>query len=434
MDILVAVLKRIFSSNAFKGLSFEEKRRALFLYVFLLIGTLFFFPFVFINIYYGHYPFVFFDVSILVIIGLMIWILFTKKRVNEMTWAVVFSFAAVCLYFYLSGGVEQTGPVFSILIPVICIFLLGTWKGIIFTLVYLVISTLFYLFAMGTDWFPSYDSLHLIRYLIIFINLTIFSGLVELIMSVLSRQLIERNKELGSALATRDRFFTILAHDLKGPLSGLTELLNFQKHEEVTGKSTDLYSTLELAAETANRVNGLLENLLDWGKIQVGRVPFKGEAFFLHESVDDAIALYEKKTEKKEIRIISEVDKGARVYGDPGMIATVLRNLIFNGVKFSGKGDRITITLEEENKFHRIAVSDEGTGISNERQKLLFTNGPVETVKGTSQETGTGLGLIICRQFIELNGGTLDIVSDEGKGTRVSFTVPAVMPEPEKQN
>ncbi len=224
--------------------------------------------------------------------------------------------------------------------------------------------------------------------------------------------------------ATKDKFFAIIAHDLKSPfnaLLGLSELLK-QRASELTPDDVLEYGNAIHASSA--KLFTLLENLLQWARTQTGKIPFNPTVFDLTEILTSNISIQELTAKIKNITIKSDSKENFKVEADLDMVNTILRNLLTNAVKFTPSGGRITISTVSENDRVAISVTDTGAGMSQEEMNLLFRLDVHYTTKGTENESGTGLGLIICKEFVEQNNGEITVSSKVGQGTTFTFTLP----------
>jgi len=240
----------------------------------------------------------------------------------------------------------------------------------------------------------------------------------------LERLVDERTSELAQANATKDKFFSIIAHDLKdsfGGLLGFTEVLftDFDLFKEEDKKN--IISSIKQVSEQTYK---LLQNLLDWSKIQTGNMPFEPDVFPILPFIDDEFATLKKKAERKNQSLEIIPSEEVYVFADDSMVSSVFRNIINNSIKYSPRGAKIRVTVKSEEGFALITVKDNGVGISNENLNKLFDVSQSVKTYGTEQEDGTGLGLILCREFISKNGGFINIESEAGEGTRVTFSLP----------
>ncbi len=175
---------------------------------------------------------------------------------------------------------------------------------------------------------------------------------------------------------------------------------------------------------SANRLRRLILNLLQWARSQTGRIEYNPENNDLKFEIDENISLLIESAEAKNLNLYSEIEENTFVYGDKNMIKTVIRNLISNAIKFTHNGGEIKISSKNKNDFIEVAVIDTGIGISKENITKLFRIDAQYTTYGTAEEKGSGLGLILCREFIEKNGGKIWIESELEKGSAFKFTLP----------
>jgi signal transduction histidine kinase len=232
------------------------------------------------------------------------------------------------------------------------------------------------------------------------------------------------NSELKELNATKDRFFSIIAHDLKGPISNLKQLSEILQKEIETISKEDLIDFIESMAISSKATMVLLENLLEWSRIQLGRIEFDPESIELKMLSSQIVSLLSTSAQNKKIELVENVPFSAMVIGDPNMLNTVIRNLVSNAIKFTPEGGKIEINYEEDEDFCTVSIIDNGVGISEENLNKLFKIDQSITTRGTSNEKGTGLGLILCKEFIEKHGGKIWVESVEGKGTTFKFNLP----------
>ncbi len=250
-------------------------------------------------------------------------------------------------------------------------------------------------------------------------------------LNLINQQLTETNKKLSASEndlkllnATKDKFFSIIAHDLKGPFSsllGLTELINDNietiSSEELKEMSRGLY-------KTSRHVYALTANLLEWSRCQLNMLNIKHEQFNLNELVKSNAHLYTDTLQAKSITLKTELCSEAIVNTDRNMIDFALRNLLHNAIKFTKHEGKINISTAVEKNFLKVEVSDTGIGIPEEALDSLFKIESTFTTSGTAEEKGTGLGLVLVREFIEKIGGKIFVKSKVNYGTTFTFTVP----------
>jgi len=227
--------------------------------------------------------------------------------------------------------------------------------------------------------------------------------------------------------ATKDKFFSIIAHDLKGPLGSfmsLTDLLRNNYDDLSTEEKKEL---LDIMLVTSKRIYELLDNLLLWSKAQRGIINFEPTKTDLWQVMDIITPLLDSNAKAKGITIENHIQRNTFCYIDFNMIATVIRNLINNSIKFSNAGGVISIgNMKDETDRNKmiIRVDDNGIGIPEEKIPQLFKIDKNTSTPGTNGEVGSGLGLILCKEFVEKNGGTIWLESKLNEGSTFYFTLP----------
>jgi len=238
------------------------------------------------------------------------------------------------------------------------------------------------------------------------------------------QMLLKQTAELQELVATRDKFFSIIAHDLKSPFNsilGLSEvLLNNFRDLDNEAVETGLRSILGSSKQAYN----LLENLLLWSQSQRGKMSYVPENLYLAEKVMEVVRLIKGPAEQKDIRLIVSGPGHLRVSADKNMLQTVLRNLLSNAIKYTYRGGQITISAVHDHKMVRISVADNGMGIPDNSLKEIFRIESKTSTPGTEKERGSGLGLVLCHEFVSRHGGRIWVESQPGKGSTFSFTVP----------
>jgi ligand-binding sensor domain-containing protein/signal transduction histidine kinase len=236
---------------------------------------------------------------------------------------------------------------------------------------------------------------------------------------------LKRSEEhLKQTNATKDKFFSIISHDLKNPFSSLLSISDLMvRNYDSTGEEEKKQCVISVH-HSLKQVYGLLENLLTWSRAQSGRLSFNPVSFNVSLVVQECINLFRLPAEKKDIQLQSNLDDDYLAWGDREMIQTVIRNLVGNAIKFTPKGGLIELTVGLYDDQVTFQVRDTGQGIPKENiDKLFRIEYKVKTV-GTNGEKGTGLGLILCKEFVEKNGGTIHVESEVGVGSTFSFTLP----------
>lgn len=238
--------------------------------------------------------------------------------------------------------------------------------------------------------------------------------------------LMQSELQLRELVATKDKFFSIIAHDLKTPFSSILGFSDLMI-EKVKNKDYDVVEKYaEIIQTSANRADALLTNLLEWSRAQLGRMEYNPEHVDLCELFKDSVNMISDFAQQKSVTLSTDLPKFALAYIDKTMINSVLRNLITNAIKFSFPGGVVNIILNADKKDFIISVKDNGVGIKAEDVNKLFRIDESITTKGTLNETGTGLGLILCKEFVEKNNGKIWLQSEPGKGSVFTFTLPKI--------
>jgi len=234
----------------------------------------------------------------------------------------------------------------------------------------------------------------------------------------------ENQLKLNELIATKDKFFSIIAHDLRSPFNSILGLLDLLHSQYDTFNDSERKDYIRLIAENTGTTLSLLENLLVWANSQRGRItyqPVKQKLISILNSVTDTfISALNLKTIKLDIFVPDETD----IFADTNMLTTILQNLISNAIKYSHPGGTITITAEHLDDGVKVIVSDTGTGMNEETRSKLFSLVKEVSMPGTANEKGSGLGLILCKDFIDKHHGKIDVRSEPGKGSQFIFTIP----------
>ncbi len=240
----------------------------------------------------------------------------------------------------------------------------------------------------------------------------------------LLKLLTKSEEELRGLNANKDKIMSILAHDLRSPFTGLLGysfmLANEYDQlspEEIKNNALNIYTI-------SNDFFKLLNNLLEWAMVQSGKINYAPAKQNLNQRVEEIINLFNINAGQKSIKLNNQVEKNVTVWADKDMLEIILRNLISNALKFTYTGGEIRISSKDQNEFVEIIISDTGVGISEEDQSKLFNLNMLHTKKGTNKESGTGLGLNLCRELTIKQGGDIRIESKIEKGTSVIFSLP----------
>lgn len=259
----------------------------------------------------------------------------------------------------------------------------------------------------------------------------IFSGISALITALMIVYIFYREyklqqrlkNELATLNESKNRFFSIVSHDLRGPINSALVLSTFLKDQNRINE--DESETIFFLHKSLVKIQNLLEILLKWAKLQMNELVYRPESFAIKDVVCATTEYLSPLFSMKKITIDIKIQPKFKVYADKNMIETILRNLISNAIKYSSENDTVTIDAYKENGFVTIFVKDHGIGIPNDLLPKLFSIDHKYSSKGTAGEEGTGLGLKLCKEFVEKNGGKIWVKKNETKGTIFLFTLPA---------
>jgi PAS domain S-box-containing protein len=238
-------------------------------------------------------------------------------------------------------------------------------------------------------------------------------------------EIMNMNKELIELNSEKDKFFSIIAHDLRGPFNGFLGLTNIFASELSKMNLEDIQKLALMMKNSANNLYQLLENLLEWSQMKRGLSVTNPKQFSLKKIICENILLLNEIASKKEITINSDIQGDLQVFADKYMIESAFRNILSNAIKFTDKGGIISVSAKlTADNMAELSVSDNGIGMNKERMENLFRLDVNTNRKGTDGEASAGLGLLICKEFLEMNRGQLFLESEVGKGSTFRFTLP----------
>lgn len=232
------------------------------------------------------------------------------------------------------------------------------------------------------------------------------------------------SKKLTEVVASNAKYLSIVAHDLRSPFASVLAVMKDLKDNLRESDVNETEKNIDLAYAAASKTINLLDNLLPWAILQSKEMSFNPVKINLNELFASEIESISISARQKHLFLNCSVATDLNVTADLQMVKTILRNLISNAIKFTGPGGEISLGASESKPFVEIVVRDTGTGISYETQGKLFKIDALHSTPGTNNEQGTGLGLLLCKEFVELHGGKIWIESEPGKGTKFKFTLP----------
>ncbi len=247
---------------------------------------------------------------------------------------------------------------------------------------------------------------------------------MEKINSNLKKQAEDQSKKLEEVIATNAKFLSIIAHDLRSPFQSIIGALDLLRDSFNENNKNRIRTYIQMASNSANGTLTLLENLLSWTASQNKAISFTPVKINLLELITGELESVNIPATRKQLSLNHMCPGNIYLFADLQMVKTIFRNLINNAIKYSFIGGEITVSATVGNQFALITVRDNGIGISHKAQKELFNKDGIHSTRGTDNENGTGLGLMLCKDFVEKHSGTLSIESETGKGSKFSFTLP----------
>ncbi len=249
-------------------------------------------------------------------------------------------------------------------------------------------------------------------------------------LNISNQKLKESEKHLIETNATKDKFFSIISHDLRNPFASIVSFSRILKRDINNMNTDDLQELAVELDKSVLKINNLLENLLQWSRTQTGKIKYRPEYIAFHEIVKDNLNLFENNAREKRIKMSDKVDDNLAVWADRNMTDTVIRNLLSNALKYTEIGGSIVLSSRVENHKAFISVKDNGIGMTEENQKKIFRTDSLHSTYGTLDEKGSGLGLLLCKEFVEKQGGQISFESELDKGSVFTFSLPL---EPETE-
>lgn len=332
----------------------------------------------------------------------------------------------ISILWFVTGGVS--GPFalyFIVLIFIIPIFIRGKKRIFVLGLLILYGISLFAIELLNPGLVTPYPQ-HKIAQIDIFTT-SIFLASIPCGVIMLVLYSYQKQKQKAEALSsTKDKFMSIIAHDLKGPMSSLLKLgqMLLVQHDELDSEYRQEF--IKHIYNCSSETHHLLDNLLHWTRSETEEIPVNTETIHLINCIDDSAKVLMESMRQKQIELNIQIPVDHAVLADQNMLMTVVRNLLSNAIKFSEKGGQIMVSSTKiDGKNIQIKISDTGVGIEESRKNNIFNFSMTDSTIGTNQEIGTGLGLNLCKEFINKNKGEISMESELGKGTSFIISLPA---------
>ncbi len=262
--------------------------------------------------------------------------------------------------------------------------------------------------------------------------LLFFLSVMQIRSTIRSREMRLLNTQLEKLNFDKDRFITILSHDLKSPFTSILGFLEILTEDIRRLDTQTIENYVSIINSAAKHTYNLLEDLLMWTRAHSGKIIFKPQYFNIAEMYENVFEVLRPSANSKDITVKFYTEEVINVYADVDMLKAILRNLVSNAIKFTNRGGSVIVTAEKHPTHITIAVIDSGVGIKQDAIKRLFDISKVMTTAGTENERGSGLGLILCKEFVEKHGGKLWVESEPGKGSTFRFTLPFEGSQPQQ--
>lgn len=374
-----------------------------------------------------------------------------KRNIVVSAHLLIIFFLVFCILIFAFIGVDYSGALWYFVFSPLAILLTDFKKGLFYNALLFSITFFFIINPLKID-IHNYSPDFLLRFVLVFFIMNFFilifeytrnrsfSAYMEMLIDVNNKndelqlakeelkqqneKLKQSEKQLKELNTTKDKLFSIIAHDLRSPFNSI---LGFSEPLDETEKDAfnkESAHNLEIINATAKKTLALLDNLLNWAKSQIGQINYEPERIILSSVILEIIEISNPTAQIKNITINYSQLNNIEVFADPNLFKSILLNLICNAIKFTHNNGRIDIEAKLISKQVEISVTDNGVGMSQEILNKLFKIDSGITVNGTANEKGSGLGLLICKEFVEKHGGRIWVESEIRKGSRFVFTIP----------
>ncbi len=386
------------------------------------------------NIIVGGYPFIF---HVILFIGGFIFAGLFYLSVNKNLTSYlelplqILGLGVLVIVFFFNEGLEGTGTFYIFLLTFAFIYSNTKKKYWHVLFLYLFVASLLifihFYYPEFIVKFSSHDAKMLDYATTLIIAICILG-----IMTIMFKQSYDREREvveqqsekLRELNATKDKLFSIISHDLRNPFNNLLNISRQLSENMDRYTISEVKENIKMIEASSKRGYELLENLLEWSMSQRGNIQYNPVLFNIYDVVKECLLVTENQINNKKVQIHLNIDNHSNMIADYNMIKTVFRNLITNAIKYSNEGGNIFIASEIKTNEIILTVKDEGVGIEKEDLVKLFQIDKKYTTPGTANEQGTGLGLILCKEFIQKNNGKMEVESEINKGTTFKISIP----------
>ncbi|WP_163707818.1 sensor histidine kinase [Mangrovibacterium lignilyticum] len=433
MKQLKSYLGRLATSSDLNSYpDFEDKKKCILLLFFSHLFLILMVGFIIYNGINGDYSFLIANSLALLVGGVLYYLFREKKMLRFVTMFFVVVIMLLTTFFIQTGGIDRTGLYFAALIPLPAILLVGKRNGLILLMIFVLVNFLGIILFKDYDWYPNYDLGKGIRLGIVFFLISIMAYSNEFVFEYLylrikklSDSLIHSQQSYKNLAVNKEHFVSLISNNLSdhlGSFAGIASLLNDEYDNLKEDQKRELIRSLANFSEQNYR---LMHDLMKWSTAQTGTISYEPQPLKLEKVYRDVIDLFNPLIEEKKLSFFLKMKSNSEIFADADMAGAILRILVSNAIKFSKAEGEVRISAEEVVDNMRITVSDNGVGMSEEN--LMRVNSSVAfSTPGTLDEPGTGIGLILAKEFLQKNGGSLHAESTLGLGTEISFTLPLV--------
>ncbi len=368
--------------------------------------------------------------SVLLILVFLYFLFRVRKQLLPTSHLFVFILCCIGLFYAFSGGFENTGLIFIVLLPIPIIMLKGRKHGLLILLVFLLTIIAGTYFFREVSLIAKYPFFFSMRVYLCFVIIAFLGYLNELVFEILylrlqktADSLRESREDYKRLSIAREKFLSIISHDLKDQIVGFSSIVDLLKNQYTDLNENERLDIIDQLWDSSHKNVHLLHDILKWSTIRNDTFPNNPVNIKLEKIYKEVVELFDLEIEKKHISVFLKIKSNSEVFADYDMLSAIMRNLISNAIRFVGDNGEIRIKSEEHGDLMKVEVRDNGIGIDKATIERLKQSA-FHSVTGTKNEYRSGIGLLLVKEFVECNNGKLSIESRAGKGTRISFTIP----------
>lgn len=422
-------LSKYFFYDNISPSEFDGIRKRIMLLIFLSFSGCFFILLGILNIIDRDYEHIWLDIVGFVFSLIFILLTIKRKMLGMLTYGYVVLLELILGFLFLSGGVENTGVLYFILIPLPALFMLGLKKGLIISVSNFLLAI--YLTITAPPWFPVYDPVIVQRVYVIYAAVTLLASVFVFIVAILERNFMESHKKLFQSredykdLATiREKFMSVYTHDLKMQIASIHNIISLVIEKYDLMDEEKRKKMIEILKSTSQHSVSFMKDFLEWATDQDQSIQFKPENINIRELIFNVIEVYDVPLKQKSIYVSTEISVAIMVYADSNMLSTVIRNILSNAIKFSDDQTMIVIRTKHSDEWFYIEIEDFGVGMDSETCRRLMAEIDVDTHYKSNEKYAHGLGVVLSKEYIKKHNGKIEIESEPGQGTLVRIKLP----------